>query len=139
MSEEQSKKPHLLEGRGVWEPRPITETIAAASGNLDVPLGLRLALCCVGILAACAHSLRSPVATTLMVFLTRDGCVNTDAMRTRLDEALRSLGRRATYQVIDADTLPQSEVRRGYGTPTVLVDNRDLFNMPKQKPQDPPT
>ena len=74
-----------------------------------------------------------------MVFLTRDGCVNTGAMRMRLDEALRSLGRRATYQVIDADTLPASDVRRGYGTPTVLVGNRDLFDMPEQKPHNPPT
>ena len=74
-----------------------------------------------------------------MVFLTRDGCVNTGTMRARLDEAMRSLGRPASYQVIDADTRPESDARRGYGRPTVLVGNRDLFGMPEQKTPDPPT
>lgn len=55
-------------------------------------------------------------------------------MRARFDEALRALGRPATYQVIDVDTLPDSDPRGGYGTPTVLVGNRDLFGMPE-----PPT
>ena len=33
--------------------------------------------------------------------------------------------------MIDADTFAESDARRGYGTPTVLYDNRALFGMPE--------
>ena len=66
-----------------------------------------------------------------LVFLTRDDCVNTGTMRMRLDEALDRLGSAKDYRVIDADTLPDSDPRGGYGTPTVLYANRDLFGMPE--------
>lgn len=70
-----------------------------------------------------------------LAFLTRDGCVNTVTMRAHLDDALLALGRPAVYDVIDADTLPESDRRRGYGTPTVLVGNADLFGMPEPAAQ----
>ena len=66
---------------------------------------------------------------TTLVFLTRDGCVNTATMRANLDEALRGLGLPSNYQFIDADTLAPSDSHGGYGTPTVLCENRDLFGM----------
>lgn len=72
-----------------------------------------------------------------LVLLTREGCVNTTTMRTRLDEALARLGVPKAYTVIDADALAGSDVRRGYGTPTVLYDNRDLFGMPEPTPPIP--
>jgi hypothetical protein len=72
-----------------------------------------------------------------LVFLTRNGCVNTTTMRTRLDEALDRLKVPKDYAFIDADTLGESDVRRGYGTPTVLHDNRDLFGMPEPTPPVP--
>ena len=64
-----------------------------------------------------------------LIFLTRDGCVNTDTMRARLNDALRALGLPADYQFIDADTLNATDPRGGYGTPTVLYAGRDLFGM----------
>jgi hypothetical protein len=66
----------------------------------------------------------------VLVFLTRDECAQTDKMREHLDAALRTLKRPTRYPVVDADTLPQNDARRGYGTPTVLVRGRDLFDMP---------
>lgn len=69
-----------------------------------------------------------------LVFLTREGCVNTTTMRTRLDEALYRLGAAKDYAVMDADTFAESDPGRGYGTPTVLYDNRDLFGMPEPTP-----
>jgi len=66
-----------------------------------------------------------------LVFLTPEGCVQTDTMRTRFDEALTLLGRLKDYTVIDADTLPENDPRRGYGTPTLLYKNVDLFGMPE--------
>jgi hypothetical protein len=69
------------------------------------------------------------ILTNDLVFLTRDGCVNTVTMRTSLDEALQALGRPTDYRVIDADTLEDSDPRGGYGTPTVLYSGRDLVEM----------
>lgn len=66
-----------------------------------------------------------------LVFLTRDGCVNTATMRARLDEALQGLGLPADYQFVDAETLAASDPRGGYGTPTVLYSGQDLFGMPE--------
>jgi hypothetical protein len=75
-----------------------------------------------------------------LVFMTRDGCVNTTTMRERLDEALQSLGHPTDYVVVDADTMPVSDPRAGYGTPTVLVGNRDLFGIPTPTlPHEPAT
>jgi hypothetical protein len=72
-----------------------------------------------------------------LVFLTRDGCVNTVTMRANLDEALKTLGLPNDYQFIDADTLPASDPRGGYGTPTVLHDGADIFGMEEPAAPDP--
>lgn len=75
-----------------------------------------------------------------LVFLTRDGCVNTTTMRARLDAALSSMGLPTDYQFIDADALPNSDARAGYGTPTVLYRGRDLFGLAEPSvPPPPPT
>lgn len=72
-----------------------------------------------------------PSSAAAIVFLTTSGCVNTATMRARLDEALERVGMATAYTVTDADTLPNADARRGYGTPTVLYDNRDLFGIPE--------
>jgi hypothetical protein len=51
-------------------------------------------------------------------------------MRERLDEALALLGRPSAYTFLEADTLPPSDPRRFYGTPTILLGGTDLFGMP---------
>jgi hypothetical protein len=60
-------------------------------------------------------------------------------MRRNLDEALKTLGFAASYEVVDQDTLPESDVRRGYPTPTLLYADRDIFGMsvPKAPLPDP--
>jgi hypothetical protein len=72
-----------------------------------------------------------------VVYLTREGCVNTATMRTRFDEALSALGWSQDYQVIDADALPGTDARRGYWTPTILYQNVDLFGMPSVQHETP--
>ncbi len=64
-----------------------------------------------------------------LVFLTRNGCVNTARMRASLNEALRSLSLPKDYALIDVDKLNTSDRRRGYGTPTVLYRNTDMFGL----------
>jgi hypothetical protein len=58
-----------------------------------------------------------------LVFLTRDVCVNTATMRTNLDAALKALNLPADYQVLDIDTVPATDPRGGYPTPTMLYAN----------------
>ena len=82
----------------------------------------------------CMEQNRPMASTQDLVFLTRGGCVNTATMKTNLDDALRLSGRPSEYQVIDLDSLPDGDVRRGYPTPTVLVSNRDLFGMAELQP-----
>ena len=96
-------------------------------------------------LAVAASCLRPPRTATdekpqmdRFVFLTRAGCVQTKIMRVRFDAALKTLGLQPDYQFIDADTLAESDPRGGYGTPTVLYDGRDLFDMPEPTVPHPP-
>ncbi len=67
-------------------------------------------------------------------FVTRGGCVYTTVMRRNLDEALKALGLAAAYEVVDQDTLSETDVRRGYPTPTLLYADRDVFGMSVPKP-----
>jgi hypothetical protein len=76
-------------------------------------------------------------AASTLVLLTRDGCLNTDRMRARLDAALESMGSPLRYDVLDLDTLPDSDARRGYPTPTLLYANRDVFDLPVPRPPFP--
>ena len=64
-----------------------------------------------------------------LVLLIRGGCANTTVMRRNVDEALKSLGL-VGYDVVDQDTLPKSDIRRGYPPPTLLYADRDVFDMP---------
>jgi hypothetical protein len=61
--------------------------------------------------------------------ITRDGCLNTPAMITRLGQALRALGLDLACSIVDRASLAQTDPRVGYPTPTVLVGNSDLFGM----------
>ena len=81
----------------------------------------------------------SDLAARDLVFLTRDGCVNTTRMRSRLDQALASLNLPTNYQLIDVDKLDASDRRRGYGTPTVLYKNHDLFGKRPRLRAGPPS
>lgn len=100
-----------------------------------------------GVLFACSHFFgcaspppSQPEKATMkeLVFLTREGCVNTVTMRANLDEALKMLGLPTDYQFIDADTLASSDPRGGYGTPTVLHQRLDLFGKDEPPIPHPP-
>jgi len=92
-------------------------------------------------LVGCGSPPQSPQEKATMkdlVFLTREGCVNTVTMRANLDVALKTLGLPNDYQFIDADTLASSDPRGGYGTPTVLHQGQDLFGMEEPPIPHPP-
>lgn len=83
------------------------------------------------VVAGCANV---PGTRKSLVFLTREGCANTAAMRANLDQALQALGLPRDYQVLDLASLPVTDVRRGYPTPTLLYANRDVFGMAEPRP-----
>jgi hypothetical protein len=95
----------------------------------------RLAILVLGLSAALADKPTSVKAD--LVFLTRDGCVNTPDMVNNLDDALESLGWPTDYQYIDVGKLPKTDARTGYPTPTLLWKGRDLFGIPLPKPPFP--
>ena len=88
-------------------------------------------LVCVLIAGVCACSPRSePTAKPGgLVFLTRDWCPDSERLKSNLDAALAALHNASDYPVIDVDTLPASDPRGGYPTPTLLYANRDVFGM----------
>lgn len=69
-----------------------------------------------------------------LTFLTRDGCVNTPDLVVNLDDALRAFGLANDYQYINIATLPSTDVRTGYPTPTILYKGKDIFGMAAPKP-----
>jgi hypothetical protein len=89
-------------------------------------------------LAMTINASDKPVSVkTDLVFLTREGCVNTPDMVNNLDDALKSLGWPSDYQDIDIGKLPKTDARTGYPTPTLLWKEKDLFGMPVPKPPFP--
>lgn len=59
-----------------------------------------------------------------------DGCPNTPVMQERVAEAVLALGEGYRVVEVDQEALEESDARRGYPTPTVLVNGADLFGMP---------
>lgn len=58
------------------------------------------------------------------------GCPNTPMMRNNLVAAIKSLGGGLTFSDVNQEELAEFDIRRGYPTPTVLVNGRDLFGLP---------
>lgn len=69
-----------------------------------------------------------------LTFLTRNGCVNTRDMVNNLNDALTALHWPKDYAFIDIGSLPKSDARTGYPTPTLLWEGKDIFGMPAPKP-----
>ncbi|MFG0259639.1 MAG: hypothetical protein ACF8LK_04725 [Phycisphaerales bacterium JB041] len=59
-----------------------------------------------------------------------DGCPNTPVMEARVSAAVVALGPEYRLVLVDQDSLPEGDLRRGYPTPTVLLEGADLFGLP---------
>jgi hypothetical protein len=64
-----------------------------------------------------------------VAFLTRPGCPKSPAMLSNLNSALGNQGIAVTVTTVDLGELEKDDYRTGYGTPTVLVNDKDLFGM----------
>ncbi len=60
-------------------------------------------------------------------------CPNTPEMRDQLKAALGTIGGGWTFMDVNQRALPPGDLRRGYPTPTILVDGRDLYGLPVPK------
>jgi hypothetical protein len=58
-----------------------------------------------------------------------EGCPNTPQTRERVEKAMTSMGLAANVAYVDQNKLDENDRRRGWPSPTVLVDGRDLFGM----------
>jgi hypothetical protein len=90
-----------------------------------------------GLLAGCAahpdHAARSApmtVAQPKIELLGFPDCPNTPALRNNLKAALAAIGAGWTFTDTNQEQLAESDIRRGYPTPTILVNDRDLYGLP---------
>lgn len=58
-----------------------------------------------------------------------EGCPNTPLMRERVAAAVASWGVPTEVSYVDQEALPPSDLRRGWPSPTVLVNGSDLFGL----------
>jgi hypothetical protein len=88
------------------------------------------------VLISCAHAEEKNILTkaSKIEFLGTGSCANSPIMEKNLRDALALKGMAADYRFIDIKKLPASDYRRGYGTPTVLVNGNDLFGAPRPMP-----
>jgi hypothetical protein len=83
--------------------------------------------------AAVQKELDAMIPTKHLVLLTRKGCSGTATMRANLDQALKELAG-WDYEVADLGELPQGDPRKGYPTPTLLHDGKDVYGLPAPEP-----
>ena len=104
---------------------------------ISVVTALFASVCAIAVtvtLGASASAAKAPTKMKALVFLTRDGCVNTPDMVNNLEDALKALGWSNDYQYINIGKLKKTDPRTGYPTPTLLWKGRDIFGMPVPKP-----
>jgi hypothetical protein len=69
-------------------------------------------------------------------FLTKQNCAPSAEMHLLMIEALGAEG----FNAVDLTELPSDDVRRGYDTPTLLVDGVDVFgSVPRDDLSVPPS
>lgn len=72
----------------------------------------------------------APHAAMKIEVLDFEGCPNTPQTKANVEKAVTSMGLAANVADVDQNKLPEHDGRRGWPSPTVLVDGRDLFGMP---------
>jgi hypothetical protein len=57
-------------------------------------------------------------------------CPNAPQTKTNVEKAVAAIGLAADVVYVDQEKLSQTDRRRGWPSPTILVDGLDLFGMP---------
>ena len=69
-----------------------------------------------------------------LAFVARNDCSCVLDVMLNLHDALSVLGLPCDYQFINMDTLPAMDARRGYPSPTLLWNGKDIFGQPAPTP-----
>ena len=79
---------------------------------------------------------RASVSGIRIEILGFEDCPNTPPLRANVQQAVTNLKLHATVEYIAQDKLAADDLRRGWPTPTVLVNGKDLFDMaPPNSPE----
>jgi len=92
-------------------------------------LGACMAACTKGHLTASEHQPMTADQPRIELLGFPD-CPNTPALRENLKAALDSMAKGWVFIDTDQEKLPESDPRRGWPSPTILVNGHDLFGMP---------
>ncbi len=89
------------------------------------------------IVTGCASMKNAPPTTAAdvshdkaLIVLSFDGCPNSPEVLRAAHEAANTLGTGWTVHRIDIESLPPDDIRRGYGSPTILWNEHDIFGAP---------
>lgn len=73
-----------------------------------------------------------------VIVVTREGCSNTPALLDNLRSAIDAMGLAVKCRVVDQATLDPTDPRSAYPTPTILLNDCDIFGLPIPEPPFPP-
>jgi hypothetical protein len=110
----------------------VRRTIEMSSeSNESTPLKILIIMALLSSLVACqGQSQKAEELNSIEVtFLTRPGCPKSPVMFSNLNSALGDQGIAVAVATVDLGKLEKDDYRTGYGTPTVLVNDKDLFGM----------
>ena len=82
--------------------------------------------------------LAARTASVSIEMLTREGCINSPVMLRHLRKAIRVTDARGGLKIVDQGALLADDPRRGYATPTVLINGTDPFGQPEPVAPFPP-
>lgn len=74
-------------------------------------------------------AMTSPTHAPKVEFLFFEGCPNHVGLRRSLDEAMEGSGGQIRYEAFDMESLNENDPRLRWGSPTILMDGRDLFGL----------
>jgi hypothetical protein len=73
-----------------------------------------------------------------ITFLSFEGCPNTPAMLESLQKAVNTLDIKSQIERLNIYELAErNDIRAGYGSPTILVNGKDLFGAPIPQSSEP--
>lgn len=59
-----------------------------------------------------------------------EGCPTVQVLQRNAEQAIVALGAGWRLSMVNQETLPPDDLRRGYGSPSVLLDGREVFGEP---------
>lgn len=120
-------------------PLDIRMCNGGTSARFSERLTMSMRCCFIIVLALTISSLSAQDKKMKIEFLgMKDGCPNTPKMWVSLNEAIRELNWNVTIDSLDVNELSKnSDLRAGFGSPTVLVNGKDLFGASPTKSFDP--